>query len=354
MLAVPVPDSLMRLLTAPGPSGQEALAAEVWREEARAFGEVHTDVLGSSWVRVPGTAGGPLLAVVGHIDEIAVVVTHHGDDGFLAIRPLGGFDPHVLIGQRVEILTRDGRLPAVVGQRKQKRKPGEDRKATGFDDLYLDIGARDRGEAQSLVRPGDAAVVAVEPLELRNNRLASRALDNRIGAYVALEVARRVAAEGGTPGDVAGLAAVQEEAGDFAGARTTAFELQPAVAIAVDVTWATDVRGGDPEDAGDHKLDKGPALMRGSSMHPEIFELLYETAEQEKISCSVEVSRGHTNTDADAIYLSRVGVATGVVSIPLRSMHTPVETVQLDDVEAVVRLLVAFARRLEPGVSFSR
>jgi endoglucanase len=351
---VTVPDSLRRLLTAPGPSGQEELAAAVWREEASAFGEVHTDVLGSSWVRVPGTAGGPLLAIVGHIDEIALVVTHAGSDGYLAVRQLGGFDPQVLLAQRVEILTRDGRVPAVVGQRKQRRKPGEDRKPASFDDLYLDIGARDAAEARSVVRPGDAAVIVGEPLELRNNRLASRSLDNRIGSYVALEVARRVAAEGGTPGDVAGLAVVQEEVGDFAGARASAFELQPDVAIAVDVTWATDVRGGDPEDEGEHRLGGGPALMRGPSMHPRIFELLHETAEQEEIPFSIEVSRGHTNTDADAIYLSRVGVATGVVSVPLRYMHTPVETVELDDVEAVVRLLVAFARRLEPGTSFAR
>ncbi|MCW2975558.1 MAG: family metallopeptidase [Actinomycetia bacterium] len=352
--AVAIPNSLERLLTAPGPSGQEELAAAVWREEARAFGEVHTDVLGSSWVRIRGTGGGPLLAIVGHIDEIALVVTHAGDDGLLAVRQLGGFDPHVPLGQRVELLTRDGRLPAVVGSRKRKRKPGEDRKPVGFEDLFLDIGARDGEEARSLVRPGDAAVISGGPLELRNNRIASRSLDNRIGSYVALEVARRVAAEGGTPGDVAGLAVVQEEVGDFAGARAAAFELQPTVAIAVDVTWATDVRGGDVEDEGEHKLGGGPALMRGPSMHPGVFELLYETAEQEKIACSVEVSRGHTNTDADAIYLSREGVATGVVSVPLRYMHTPVETAQLDDIEAVVQLLVAFARRLDAGVSFSR
>ncbi len=351
---MPLPDSLRRLLTAPGPSGQEDLAAAVWRDEASAFGEVRTDVLGSSWVRVPGTAGGPLLAVVGHIDEIALVVTHAGDDGLLAVRQFGGFDPHVMLGQRVEILTRTGPLPGVVGPRRQKRKPGDDRKPLGFDDLFVDIGARDGAEARSLVRPGDAAVVAGEPVELRNGRVASRSFDNRIGCYVALEVARRVAAEGGTPGDVAGLAVVQEEVGDFAGARAAAFELQPAVAIAVDVTWATDARGGDPEDDGDHRLGGGPALMRGPSMHPGVFELLYETAEQEKIACSVEVSRGHTNTDADAIYLSRVGVATGVVSIPLRYMHTPVETVELGDVEAVVRLLVAFARRLGPDTSFAR
>jgi endoglucanase len=342
------------LLTAPGPSGNEQLAAAAWRAEAESFGEVESDVLGSSWVRVPGTRGGPLLAIVGHIDEIGVAVTHAGDDGLLAVRQLGGFDPQVLLGQRVEVLTRDGRVPGVIGPRKQKRKPGDERKPVSFDDLYLDIGAKDGAEARSLVRPGDTAVIAGEPLELRNGRLVSRSLDNRLGSYVALEVARRVAALGGTPGDVVGLAAVQEEVGDFAGARTATFALAPAVAIAVDVTWATDVRGGDPEDEGDHKLGGGPALMRGPSMHPALFDLLHATAEEEKIAFSIEVSRGHTNTDADAIYLSRSGVATGVVSIPLRYMHMPIETVQLDDVEAVVCLLVAFAAKLEPGIAFSR
>ncbi len=349
-----VPETLRRLLTAPGPSGQETLATEVWREAARSFGEVAGDVLGSSWVRVPGTGEGPLLAIVGHIDEIALVVTHAGDDGLLAVRSLGGLDPHVLLGQRVEILARDGRVPGVVGARKVKRKPGEDRKPLTFEDIFLDIGARDGAEAKAVVRPGDPAVVAGEPLELRNGRIASRSLDNRLGSYIALEVARRIAELGGTPGDVAGLAVVQEEVGDFAGSRTAAYVLEPGVAIAVDVTYATDVRGGDPEDEGEHKLGGGPAIARGPSMHPQVFELLYETAEAEGIPVSVEVSRGQTNTDADAVYLSRVGVPTGLVSIPLRYMHTPVETVELADVEAVIRLLVAFAGRLEPGLSFAR
>jgi endoglucanase len=351
---VSIPATLERLLTAAGPSGQEEPAAAVWREAAAEFGEVSHDVLGSSWVRVPGTGGGPLLAIVGHIDEIALVVTHAGDDGLIAVRPLGGFDPHVLLGQRLVLLTREGHVPAVVGARKQKRKRGEDRKPLDFDDLFLDIGAKNGEEARSVVRVGDAAVVDAAPVALRNNRVASRALDNRLGSYVALEVARRTAAEGGARGDVAALAVVQEEVGDFAGARTAAFVLEPAVAIAVDVTHATDVRGADPEDEGDHKLGGGPAIMRGPSMHPRIFELLHETAEAEGIPFTVEVSRGHTNTDADAVYLSRVGVATGLVSIPLRYMHTPVEVVDLDDVEAVIRLLVAFARGLEPGTSFTR
>jgi putative aminopeptidase FrvX len=349
-----IPATLEQLLSAPGPSGQESPAAQAWRDAARSFGEVSSDVLGSSRVLVPGTGGGPLLAIVGHIDEIALVVTHAGDDGLLAVRPIGGFDPNVLLGQRLEILTKDGRLPAVVGARKQKRRRGEERKAAEFDDLFLDVGARNGEEARTLVRVGDAALVAGGPLELRNGRVAARALDNRLGCYVALEAARRIAAEGGAPGDVVGLAVVQEEVGDFAGARTSAYDLRPAVAIAVDVTHATDVRGGDPEDEGDHRLGTGAAIMRGPSIHPQIFELLHEAAEAEGIPFSIEISRGHTNTDADAVYLSRVGVATGLVSIPLRYMHTPVEVVDLADVEAVVRLLVAFARRLEPGQTYRR
>ena len=349
-----IPPVLEQLLTAPGPSGQEDRAATVWREAAREFGDVSGDVLGSSWVRVPGTSGGPLLAIVGHIDEIALVVTHVGDDGMLAVRQLGGFDPRAVVSQRVELLTKDGPLPGVVGARKSKTRRGDDPKTYEFSDLFVDVGAKDGEEARTLVRPGDAAVVAGAPLELRNGRIASRSLDNRLGSYVALEVARRAAAEGGTPGDVAGLAVVQEEVGDFAGSRTAAFALEPAVAIAVDVTHATDVRGADPEDEGDHRLGGGPAIMRGPSMHPAVFELLYETAEAEGLAFSVEVSRGHTNTDADAMYLSRIGVAAGLVSIPLRYMHTPVEVAHLEDVENVIRLLVAFARRLEPGISFAR
>ncbi len=349
-----IPDLLERLLTAPGPSGQEAAAAEAWRDAARVVGDVSTDVLGSSWVRVPGTAGGPSLAVVGHIDEIGIVVTHVGDDGFASLRPLGGFDPHVLLGQRIEVLARDGRVPGIVAARKRRRKRGEERKALDHEDLVLDLGAKDGEEARSLVRPGDAAVVAAEPLALRGARVASRSFDDRIGCYVALEVARRVAEAGGAPGDVVGVAAVQEEVGDFAGSRTTAFGIEPDVAIAVDVTHATDVRGGDPEAEGKVELGGGPALARGPSLHPAVFDLLHETAVAEGIPFSIEVTRGHTNTDADAVYLSRRGVATGLVSVPLRYMHTPVELADLDDIEATVRLLVSFAGRLEAGADFAR
>ncbi|MGH2977602.1 MAG: M20/M25/M40 family metallo-hydrolase [Gaiellaceae bacterium] len=348
-----IPDLLERLLTTPGPSGHERAAAAVWRKAAADVGEVSSDVLGSSWVRVPGTAGGPSLALVGHIDEIGAIVTHLGDDGFASLRPIGGFDPHTMLGQRVDVLARGGVVPGVVASRHQKRKRGEDRKPLDHDDLFLEVGAKDGEELRELIRPGDAAVWHGAPVALRGERVASRSFDNRVGCYVALEAARRIAERGGGPGDVVAVAAVQEEIGDFAGSRTTAFATEPEVALAIDVTRATDIRGGDPEDEGKVVLGGGPALTRGPSLHPDVFELLHDTAEAEGIPFSLEVSRGNTWTDADAVYLSRGGIATGLVSIPLRYMHSPIETADLGDIEAAVRLIVAFALELEPGTTFT-
>jgi endoglucanase len=348
-----LPDLLERLLTTPGPSGQERAAAAVWREAADSVGEVSSDALGSSWVRVPGTGGGPSLALVGHIDEIGMVVTHLGDDGLAALRPIGGFDPHVMLGQRVHVLARGGALPGVVGARFQKRKRGEDRKPLDYDDLFLDVGAKDGDELRGLVRPGDVLVWHGAPVALRGERFASRSFDNRIGCYVALEAARRIGEQGGAPGEVIAVAAVQEEVGDFAGSRTSAFGIEPDVALAIDVTRATDIRGGDHEDEGKIVLGGGPTLTRGPTIHPDVFELLHDTAEAEGIPFGIEVTRGNTWTDADAVYLSRRGVPTGLVSIPLRYMHSPVETVDLGDVEAAVRLIVAFALGLKPGMSFA-
>src|SRR2546423_4817284 len=216
-----LPELLEHLLPTPGPSGQEPAAAAVWREAAGPVGEVSSDVLGSSWVRVPGTAGGPSLAVVGHIDEIGVVVTHLGDDGIAAVRPVGGFNPAVMVGQRVDVLARNGPLAGVVVARaqKQRRGRGEERKPVEYDDLFLDVGAKDGDELKKLVRPGDAALWRGEPVALAGNRVASRAFDNRIGCYVALEAARRLAERGGGPGDFIARPAGPEGRGDFAGSR---------------------------------------------------------------------------------------------------------------------------------------
>jgi putative aminopeptidase FrvX len=181
----------------------------------------------------------------------------------------------------------------------------------------------------------------------------SRALDNRLGCFVAYEVARLVAEAGGAPGDVAGVAVTQEEI-TFAGARTTAFSLEPDVAIVVDVTFATDPPGSDEKELGKHKFGSGPVITRGSTLDPQVFELLHAAAEESGIPFTVAASARYTGTDADAVHISRRGVPTGVVSIPLRYMHSPVEMVQLDDVENTAKLIAAFAQRLSADVSFLR
>jgi endoglucanase len=197
------------------------------------------------------------------------------------------------------------------------------------------------------------AVIAGEPLEFPNDRVVSRSMDNRLGCYVAYEAARLVAEAGGAPGDVCALAVAQEEI-TFAGARTTAFSLEPDLAVVVDVTFATDAPDTNEKEVGRHRFGTGPVLARGSTLDPLVFDLLHDAAEAEGIPFTITASARSTGTDADAMHAARGGIPSAVVSIPLRYMHSPVEMVQLDDVQNAARLIAAFARRLEPGVSFQR
>src|SRR3954464_2485747 len=339
-----LPETLRRLLTAPGPSGYEQPAAAVFRDAAGAFAEITYDTVGSAAAGVRAPGDGPFTAVIGHIDEIGLIVHHIDDDGFLWFTGVGGWDPVILVGQRVEISTRDGAMLGVVGKKPIHllKTPEDRKKAPELKGLHIDIGARDGDEARSRVRIGDVAVIAGEPQELPNGRLVSRSLDNRLGCFVALETARLVAEAGGAPGDVYGAAVTQEEI-TFAGARTTAYSLRPDVAIAVDVTFATDAPGTDEKELGRHRFGSGPVIGRGSTLDPVIFELLHATAEAEGIPFTVAASARGTGTDADALHLAGAGIPTGVVSIPLRYMHSPVEMVELEDVHNTARLLAAFA-----------
>jgi putative aminopeptidase FrvX len=352
---VSVPDVLRELLTAAGPPGHESAPAKVWRDAAEGFGaEVSSDVMGSAVARVGGRAERPLLAVIGHVDEIALLVSHVSDKGFLHVVRSGGWDPQVLVGQRVEVLTRDGAIPGVVGRKPIHLLEGEERKkAMELKELHVDIGARDGDEAREMVTEGDQIVIAAEPVELPNGRLASRALDNRLGIYVALEVARRVHEAGGGAGPVAGVAAVQEEIGAL-GARALAYGLEPQLAVVVDVTHATDAPGVEPGQLGKHGLGDGPVITRGAIVSRPVNDLLDAAAAAEEIDCATEVAGGATHTDADSVHLSRAGVPTAVVSIPLRYMHSPVELVELADVEATIALIAAMALRLEEDQALTR
>ena len=347
------PELLAKLLSVPAPSGYEAPAAAIWREAA-SFATVETDALGSSMAIVGEADAAPLLAVVGHIDEIGLVVTHIDDKGFLYFAPIGGWDPQILVGQRVEVRTREGSVLGVVGRKPiHLLKEDQRKKVVELTGMHIDIGAADGEEARASVRIGDSAVIAAEPIELAGERLASRSMDNRLGSYVALEVARRCDERGGLSGRVAGVAAVQEEIGLY-GAGTSAYALSPDLAIAVDVTHATDAPGVEEKEEGSHPLGSGPVIGRGSTLSPAVFELLVEAAEGAGIEYSIGASGRRTGTDADAIQISKAGIPTGLVSIPLRYMHSPVEVVDLRDVDAAIELIVAFAGALRPDTDLSR
>jgi len=351
---MPLPAVLADLLTARGPSGYEQVPASVWRGHAAEFAAVESDAMGSSIARVPGTAGGLCVAIIGHIDEIGLIVTHVDDRGYLWFAGVGGWDPQVLIGQRVSIATRDGAITGVVGRKPIHLLKDDDRKKVQeVKDLHIDIGARDGDEAKQLVRVGDVAVIAAEPVELPNGRVAARAMDNRLGCYIALEAARIVAEAGGANGDFLAVAGVQEEI-NLGGARTTAFRVRPDIAIVVDVAHATDVPGVEERELGSHHLGSGAVIARGSTLHPRVSELLLEAAEAEGLAFTVEASARATGTDADAVHVTGEGIPTGLVSVPLRYMHSPVELVQLSDVEAAVKLIAAFALRLAVEVDLRR
>lgn len=348
---------LERLLDAPGPSGFESRPAREWRREASGFAEVRADVVGNSYAAWQEDAR-PLALLAGHVDEIGLQVTHVTKEGLLRFGTIGGWDPQVLVGQRVRILAKDGDVPGVVGRKAiHLIEPEERKKAAKVPKLWIDVGASSREElAEMGVRVGDPAVLGTGMVRLAGDRIASRAVDNRVGAFVVLEALRLLA--GGGKGCVAGAVAVataQEEIGySGGGARASAFGLAPDVALVVDVTHATDVPGVEKAEVGDHALGGGPVLTRGSSTHPQVFEMLAQAAEAEDIPYTIQAAPLRTSTDADAIHLARGGVPTGLVSVPNRYMHSPSETVAVSDLFHAARLLAAFVRLLDAETRFTR
>ena len=270
------------MLQAAGPSGHEEAPAQIWREAASTFAEVSSDTLGSSFARVRAGEGAITLALVGHIDEIGVAVTNIEESGLLSFTTIGGISPEMLIGQRIELLTKGGSVPGAIARKRIPPEQLRDRPRPELSDLHIDIGAGSREEAEGIVRVGDVAVWNGPPVELPNGRLLSRALDNRLGAYIALEAARRVAESAQAQVDVVAVAAVQEEIGLY-GARVAAYGLDPQVAIAIDVTPATDYPGGDPKRAGRIELGMGAMIARGPTLNKQVVDLLAEAAEAEGI-----------------------------------------------------------------------
>jgi len=349
-------DFLARLLDARGPSGFETRPAAVWREEAAQFTEeVWTDVTGNSYARV-NPLGRPRVMLAGHIDEIGLQVTHVDDDGFLYVDEIGGWDPQVLVGQRVRILGRKGDVPGVVGKKPIHLMKSEERgKASKVSDLWVDVGAGKKEEVVELgIRVGDPMVLDAPMVRLAGDRIVSRAVDNRIGAFVVLEALRLLSQDPPEAASAVAVATVQEEIGySGGGARTSAWTAEPDVALVVDVTFSTDVPDINKKEVGDHSLGGGPVLSRGSAIHPMVFERLAEVAEREEIPHTIQAAPRATRTDADGIHLTRSGIPTGLISVPNRYMHSPNEMVSLADLRATARLMAAFIRTLEAGADFT-
>ncbi len=341
---------LKQLLSTPGPSGDETAVSRIWRNEAQTFAdEVRADVRGNSFAVLKGDAQRVLLA--GHIDEIGIMISYIDDDGFLSFSGIGGWDPQVLVGQRVCLLGKKGEVIGVIGKKPIHLLEDEERKKTPkIKDLWIDIGAKNRDESAESVQVGSVGVIDSPVRELPNGRLASRGLDDRIGAFIVLETLRLLAQDKPTA-TVAAVATCQEEI-TMAGAKTSAFSFDPQVAIAVDVSFATDHPDSDKKQYGDIKLGGGPVLSRGSANSPLVYEMLMDTAEREKIRYSLEIAPRYTGTDADAFHITRGGVATGCVSIPCRYMHSPNEMIELTDVENTAKLIASFVRSLTPDTDF--
>jgi len=346
-------DFLRQLLDTPGPSGFETAPARVWRQEAETFAdEVHADINGNA-VAVVNAGGTPRVMLTGHIDEIGLMIVHVDDDGFLYFSAIGGWDPQVLVGQRVVIAARKGMVPGVIGRKAIHMMKGDEKdKVAKVTDLWIDIGAKKKRDALAQVQVGDPAVLDTRVLDLPNGRIVSRSIDNRIGAFVVLEALRRLARRP-PKAAVHAVAATQEEIGWFGGgARASAVGIDPAVAIVVDVTHATDYPNVDKKEVGDFKIGSGPVLSRGSAVNPKVFELLAATAAKEKIPYSVQAAPKDTGTDADSIHTAHRGIPTGLVSVANRYMHSPNEMVDTRDLDRAAQLLAAFARRVTPKTDF--
>jgi len=345
---------LKRLLDTPGPSGFEGPAARVWREEASTFANVVTsDIAGNSLAEV-NPKGSPTIMLDGHIDEIGVIVQHIDDEGVVYISPIGGWDAQVLVGQRIRFSGRGGDVIGVVGKKPVHLiKAPERDQASKFTDLWVDIGATTRAEADSRLGIGDAGVIDSRTVDFPNNRIVSRSIDDRIGSFVILEALRRYAQNPG-PARVVAAATTQEEiAWHGGGALICANALNPKMAICVDVTFATDHPGMDKKEIGDHKIGSGPVISRGAMLSPVVYDLLRTTAERHQIPFTVHAAGRDTSTNADAIHISREGVAAGLVSIPNRYMHSPNELVSLDDVDRTATLIAEACRQVTAKTDFT-
>jgi len=331
-----------RLLETPGPSGYEQPVQRLVREYAQAFADdVTTDVHGNVICSV-NPHHSKRLMFAGHCDQIGMLVSHIDDEGFVYAQTIGGWDPQQLVGQRMVIWTESGPVAAVVSRKPIHLLNDQERKqVVKLTEMWLDVGADSKEDAQAVVEIGDPVTLKLGLQEMRNSLFNAPAMDNRTGVWVVIEALRRAKLMNPVCALFA-VSTVQEEIG-LRGAQTSAFGIDPHAAIAVDVTHATDCPSIDKKQLGDICLGKGPVVFRGPNMNPQVVQRICELSASHQIPMQLAaIGRGASN-DANALQLNRAGVATGLVSIPNRYMHSAVETISLEDLDSAAELLAQFA-----------
>jgi len=338
-------DFLRRIVEAPSPSGFEWPVRKIVAERMKGFCEdVRHDVMGNViGVLNPGAKLRVMLA--GHCDEIGMLITNITDDGYLYFGSIGGFDPTVLVSQRVWIHSeKGGEVPGVVGRKPIhliSREKDDITKAPKLHELWLDIGAKDRKDAEKVVSVGDSVTIDAGFRELRNDIVAGRGFDDRVGAFAVAETLRLLAAEPKRlKVAVYGVATTQEELG-LRGAHTSAYGIDPHAGIAIDLGFASDYPTINKNITGDVALGKGPIISRGANINSVLGKMLVAAAKKNKIPYQVDGAPGATGTDANIMQITRAGVAAALVSVPNRYMHTPVELVSLRDLDHTSELLAA-------------
>ena len=340
-----------KALETPSPSGYESPLQQIVRDYVADFADqVKTDVHGNV-IAVKNPAASLKVMLAGHCDQIGLIVQHIDDEGFLYIQPIGGWDPQMLIGQRMTVWTETGPIFGVIGKKPIHLLTDEERKQVPkMKDLWLDVGAADREEAEKVVRVGDSVTVELGFNPMPNDRAVSPAMDDKSGMWVVIEALRR-ADKAKLDCALYAVSTVQEEVG-LRGARTSSFAIEPHVGVAVDVTHATDCPTVEKKEEGDVKLGKGPVIYRGPNMNPKVVQLLIKAADEHEIPYQLGASGRATPTDANVIQVNRSGVAAGLISIPNRYMHSPVEMVSLEDLDRAADLLARFAEGVTADTEF--
>lgn len=345
-------DFLLRMLGTSSPSGFEADLQRTWLRHVSEFSdEVGNDSYGNAWARIEGTDG-PRLMIEAHADEIGFMVSHVSDAGFLNVVRIGGSDKAIARGRRVKVLAGSREIIGVIGNTAVHLRDTKEDKVPDWHDLYVDVGANSRAEVEAMgIRVGLPVVYDAETTFMGQHRLIGRAIDNRIGGYIIARVLERLSSDYAGAATVLGVNAVQEEIGGN-GARMVTYRLEPDVAIVIDVTHATDSPGISAEKHGKVTLGGGPSISHGTANHPLVVERLMQTAAEGGIPLQHEASSRATGTDTDDVFISKRGVPSALVSVPLRYMHSPAEMVDLRDVEHVIDLVEAFARSLKADDRF--